>query len=56
VESVENSKSEFPTLSTGLGNPAKNQNAGFPHFHRAGDGFYPQGKEKTKMQPKPNSS
>jgi len=30
-----NSKSEFPTLSTGLGNPAKNKNAGFPHFHRA---------------------
>jgi hypothetical protein len=24
VESVENSQSEFPTLPTGLGNPAKN--------------------------------
>jgi len=30
-ESVENSKSEFPTHSSALGNPAKN--AGFPHFH-----------------------
>jgi hypothetical protein len=41
VESLENSKnqSEFPTLSTGLGNPAKNQDAGFPHFHRAGGGL-----------------
>jgi hypothetical protein len=31
VESVENSKTEFPTLPTALGNPA--QDAGFPHFH-----------------------
>jgi hypothetical protein len=31
VESVENSKGEFPTLSTALGNPAKS--AGFPHSH-----------------------
>jgi hypothetical protein len=38
VESVENSPNEFPTLSTGLGNPA--QNAGFPHFHRAGGGAH----------------
>jgi hypothetical protein len=46
VESVENSKnkSEFPTLSTGLGNPAKT--AGFPHFHRAGDGLYIYGWKK----------
>jgi len=55
VESVENSKSEFPTLSTGLGNPAKNQGAGFPHFHRADDGFISLGKDKkneaeTKFQ------
>jgi hypothetical protein len=28
---VENSESEFPTLPSALGNPAKN--AGFPHFH-----------------------
>jgi len=27
--SLENSKNEFPTLPTALGNPA--QNAGFPH-------------------------
>jgi len=47
VESVENSKSEFPTLSTGLGNPAKNKNAGFPHFHRAGDGFTSTRKDKN---------
>jgi len=41
VESVENSKTpgEFSTLSTGLGNPAKTKTAGFPHFHRAGDGL-----------------
>jgi hypothetical protein len=39
VESVENLKNEFPTLSTRLGNPAKNKNAGFPHFHRAGGGL-----------------
>jgi hypothetical protein len=41
VESVENSKnqSEFSTLSTELGNPAKTKNAGFPHFHRAGGGL-----------------
>jgi len=34
VESVENSNnpSEFSTLSTGLGNPAKSQDAGFPHY------------------------
>jgi hypothetical protein len=40
VESVENSKTktEFSTLSTGLGNPAKSKDAGFPHFHRAGGG------------------
>jgi hypothetical protein len=37
VESVENSKSEFPTLSTALGNPAKG--AGFPHFHSDGGGY-----------------
>jgi hypothetical protein len=55
VESVENSKNEFPTLSTGLGNPAKNKNAGFPHFHRAGGGTHLQGRLK-KMRRKPNSS
>jgi hypothetical protein len=48
VESVENSKtqSEFPTLSTGLGNPAKNKDAGFPHFHRADDDSISLGKDK----------
>jgi len=46
VESVENSKTEFPTLSTGLGNPAKNKNTGFPHFHRAGGGYISQAKDK----------
>ncbi len=54
MERVENSKSqnEFSTLSTGLGNPAKNQDAGFPHFHRAGGGIYISlsGKEKRKTQ------
>jgi hypothetical protein len=48
VESVENSKSEFPTLSTGFGNPAKNKNAGFPHFHRADGGFTPTRKNKNE--------
>jgi hypothetical protein len=37
VESVENSQNEFPTFSTGLGNPAND--TGFPHFHRAGGGL-----------------
>jgi hypothetical protein len=57
VESVENSKnqSEFSTLSTGLGNPAKNKSAGFPHSHRADGGFHTQDGEE-KMQPQPNSS
>jgi hypothetical protein len=44
VESVENSKGEFPTLPTALANPAKS--AGFPHFHRAGGGFISKGKDK----------
>jgi hypothetical protein len=54
---VENSKnkSEFPTLSTGLGNPAKNKNAGFPHFHHAGDGSISRPKDKN-MKRKLNSS
>jgi len=48
MESAENSKnqSEFSTLSTGLGNPAKNKGAGFPHFHRAGGGSLSLAKEK----------
>jgi hypothetical protein len=48
VESVENSKnqSEFSTLSTGLGNPAQNKSAGFPHFHRASGGSISLGKDK----------
>jgi len=33
-------QSEFSTLSTGLGNPAKNKSVGFPHFHRAGGEAY----------------
>jgi hypothetical protein len=54
VESLENSKnqSEFPTLSTGLGNPAKNKDAGFPHFHRAGDGSISRPKENNEVQTK----
>jgi len=35
---VENSRREFPTLSTALGNPA--DRAGFPHPHSADGGFY----------------
>jgi hypothetical protein len=43
---VENFQSEFPTLSTGLGNPAKDP--GFPPFHRADGGFNPQGSEEER--------
>jgi len=54
VESVENSKnqSEFSTLSTGLGNPAKSQDAGFPHSHRAGDGLTLTRKDKIETETK----
>ena len=45
-------KSEFPTLSTGLGNPAKNKSAGFPHFHRAGGGFISSLKNKNEPENK----
>jgi len=31
-------KADFPTLSPALGNPAKNQNAGFPHSHSVDGG------------------
>jgi len=41
-------KNEFPTLSTGLGNPAKNQDAGFPHFHRADGGSISTRKDKNE--------
>jgi hypothetical protein len=40
-------KGEFSTLSTGLGNPAKTKDAGFPHFHRAGGGSIEREKAKT---------
>jgi hypothetical protein len=53
VESVENSNREFPTLSTGLGNPANC--AGFPHFHRADGGFYSLSKGEENMKPKLHS-
>jgi len=54
VESVENSKtkSEFSTLSTGLGNPTKNKSVGFPHFHRAGGGSISSGKDKNEPETK----
>jgi hypothetical protein len=54
VESVENSKtkSEFSPLSTGLGNPAKSKDAGFPHFHRAGDGLTSPRKDKIESKTK----
>jgi hypothetical protein len=48
VESVENSKDEFPTLPTGLGNPAPN--AGFPHLHSAGGGFTSTRKDKNETE------
>jgi len=43
-------QSEFSTLSTGLGNPAKNRNAGFPHFHRASGGFISTRKDKNETE------
>jgi hypothetical protein len=46
MKSVENSKTEFPPLSTGLGNPA--HDAGFPHSHRAGDGLNLPGREEKR--------
>jgi hypothetical protein len=48
MESVENFQSEFPPLSTGLGNPAKNQDAGFPHSHRADGRFISTATEKNE--------
>jgi hypothetical protein len=39
-------KTEFSTLPTGLGNPAKNKDAGFPHFHRADGGVISTAKDK----------
>jgi hypothetical protein len=50
---VENSKSknEFPTLSSALGNPAKNKSAGFPHSHSddgGGQGLNLRGEKKHK--------
>jgi hypothetical protein len=40
-------KSEFPTLSTALGNPAKG--AGFPHFHSDGGGCLTHEKTREKQ-------
>jgi hypothetical protein len=37
-------------LSTGLGNPAKNTDAGFQHFHRAGDRFISTVTKKNEAQ------
>jgi hypothetical protein len=44
------SQSEFSTLSTGLGNPANNKGAGFPHFHRAGGGSIFLGRTKNETE------
>jgi hypothetical protein len=51
---VENSTSqnEFSTLPAGLGNPAKSQSAGFPHFHRADGGSKSTRKDKNEAQTK----
>src|SRR5438093_192581 len=42
----------YRTLSTRLGNPAKNKSAGFPHFHRAGGGFISSLKNKNEPENK----
>jgi hypothetical protein len=54
VETVEKSKSnsDFSTVSTALGNPAKSKSAGFPHSHSAGGETYSPG-AKHKPRPKP---
>jgi hypothetical protein len=48
LESVETSTTEFPTLSSALGNPA--DNAGFPHFHSHDGGWFATQSER-KRQP-----
>jgi len=45
-------KASFPLFPPGLGNPAKNQSAGFPHFHRAGGGFIASQKNKNEPENK----
>jgi hypothetical protein len=57
VESVENSKNkdEFPTLPTGLGNPAKNKAPDFHISHRAGRRAYIR-RRKSQMALEQNSS
>jgi hypothetical protein len=56
VESVENSKSknEFPTLPTGLGNPAKNKAPDFHISTAPAAGRYKEG--KNQMASEQNSS
>jgi hypothetical protein len=54
VESGENSTTEFPTLSTALGNPA--QDAGFPPFHSAAGEVSLKETEEENMKPKQNST
>jgi hypothetical protein len=49
---TQKSKSEFSTLSTGLGNPAKTKSAGFPHFHRAGGGLSHSQRTKYEVETK----
>jgi hypothetical protein len=57
VESVENSKnkSEFPTLPTGLGNPAKNK-APDSHISTAPTAGLYKKEGKSEMAPEQNSS
>ena len=54
VESGENSTTEFPTLSTALGNPA--QDAGFSPFHSAAGEVSLKETEEENMKPKQNST
>jgi len=51
MESVENSKSEFPTLSTGLGNPAKTKAPDF-HISTRRRRFIPSQKNKNEPENK----
>lgn len=44
------SNSDFSTVSTALGNPAKSQSAGFPHSHSAGGETYLSNKTPNQDQ------
>jgi hypothetical protein len=48
LHSGSKNRNEFPTLSSALGNPAKNKDAGFPHSHSDGKGLNLERRRKNK--------